>query len=188
MSARLRHPTPPQRQKKDPVSPRLARLRFSPSSYIPHYIGYFVSHMAEQIPGFPARFLGPRSPHQLKATCVLRGLPLEGGVESRDQGLRQPEGEDKLGASHEELQANILVQSRFIWSGGDHTLGTRPLKKAEAPSFLAMLVRMRKPLSGLSKLRFWMRVLMTSRGADTTSDAEAPAIEAMKFWNHEALL
>jgi hypothetical protein len=51
-----------------------------------------------------------------------------------------------------------------------------------------MLLRMRKPLSGLSKLRFWMRVLMTSRGADTTSEAEAPAMDAMKFWYHDALL
>ena len=67
-------------------------------------------------------------------------------------------------------------------------MGTRPLEKAVGPSFLAMLARMRKPLSGLSKLRFWMRVLMTSSGADTTSEAEAPAIEAMKFWYHEALL
>ena len=67
-------------------------------------------------------------------------------------------------------------------------MGTRPLKKADAPSFLAMLVRMRKPLSGLSKLRFWMRVLITSSGAETTSEAEAPAIEATKFWNHVALL
>lgn len=98
---------PPQRQKKDPVSPRLARRLFSPSLYIPRGIGYFVSHMAEQIPGVPARFLGPRSPHQLKATYVLRRLPLEGGVEGRDQGLRQPEGEDELGARHEELEAKL---------------------------------------------------------------------------------
>jgi hypothetical protein len=33
-----------------------------------------------------------------------------------------------------------------------------------------------------------MRVLMTSRGADTTSEAEAPAMDAMKFWYHDALL
>jgi hypothetical protein len=62
------------------------------------------------------------------------------------------------------------------------------LKKADAPSFLAMLLRIRKPLSGFSKLRFWIRVLMTSRGADTTSEADAPAMEAIKFWNHVALL
>lgn len=68
------------------------------------------------------------------------------------------------------------------------TLGTSPLKKAEAPSFLAMLVKMRKPLSGFSKLRFWMRVLMTSSGADTINEAEAPAMDATKFWNQVALL
>ena len=62
------------------------------------------------------------------------------------------------------------------------------MKKAEAPSLRAMLVRIRKPLSGFSKLRFWMRVLMTSRGAETTSDADAPAMEAIKFWNQLALL
>ena len=68
------------------------------------------------------------------------------------------------------------------------TLGTSPLKKAEKPSFLAMLDRMRKPLSGFSKFRFWIRVLMTSSGAETTSEADAPAMEATKFWNQVALL
>jgi hypothetical protein len=68
------------------------------------------------------------------------------------------------------------------------SLGTSPLKKAAGPSFLAMLERIRKPLSGLSKFRFWIRVLITSRGAETTREAEAPAIEAIKFWNQLALL
>ena len=67
-------------------------------------------------------------------------------------------------------------------------MGTRPLKKLERPSFLAMLVKILKPLSGFSKFLFWMRVLMTSRGAETTSEADAPAIEATKFWNQLALL
>jgi hypothetical protein len=44
------------------------------------------------------------------------------------------------------------------------------------------------PPSGLSKFLFWMRVLMTSRGAETTSEAVAPAIEATKFWLQDALL
>jgi hypothetical protein len=68
------------------------------------------------------------------------------------------------------------------------TLGVRPLKKLPKPSLRAMLDRMRKPLSGLSKFLFWIRVLMTSRGAETIREAEAPAMEAMKFWNQEALL
>ena len=80
------------------------------------------------------------------------------------------------------------VSSNILFICRRRTLGTRPLKKAPAPSFLAMLVRMRKPDSGLSKLRFWIRVLMTSRGAETTSEAEAPAMEATKFWNQVALL
>lgn len=67
-------------------------------------------------------------------------------------------------------------------------MGTRPLKKLERPSFFAMLDRILKPLSGFSKFLFWMRVLMTSRGAETTSEADAPAMEAMKFWNQLALL
>ena len=67
-------------------------------------------------------------------------------------------------------------------------MGTRPLKKLDIPSFFAMLVRIRKPLSGFSKFLFWMRVLMTSRGAETRSEADAPAMEAMKFWNQVALL
>lgn len=68
------------------------------------------------------------------------------------------------------------------------TFGTSPLKKLEKPSFLAILVRMRKPLSGFSKLRFWIRVLMTSRGADTIRDAEEPATDATKFCPQVALL
>jgi len=51
-----------------------------------------------------------------------------------------------------------------------------------------MLDTIRKPLSGFSKFRFWIRVLTTSRGAETTSEADAPAIEATKFWNQVALL
>lgn len=78
-----------------------------------------------------------------------------------------------------------------MWEGGGCdmlTLGTRPLKKLEKPSFLAMLDRILKPLSGLSKFLFWTRVLMTSSGAETMREAEAPAMEAMKFWNQDALL
>jgi hypothetical protein len=68
------------------------------------------------------------------------------------------------------------------------SFGTRPLKNADGPSCLAMLERMRNPLSGLSKFRFCIRVLMTSRGADTMSEALAPAMEATKFWPQLALL
>jgi hypothetical protein len=70
----------------------------------------------------------------------------------------------------------------------ERTLGTRPLKNAPKPSCRAMLASIRKPLSGFSKLRFWMRVLITSSGAETTRDADAPAMDATKFWYHVALL
>jgi hypothetical protein len=62
-----------------------------------------------------------------------------------------------------------------------NSLGVRPLKKLLNPSFLAMLERILNPLSGFSKFRFWIRVLITSRGAETRRDADAPAMEAMKF-------
>lgn len=62
------------------------------------------------------------------------------------------------------------------------------MKKELIPSCFTMLETMRMPLSGLSKFRFWMRVLMTSSGAETSSDALAPAMEATKFWLHEAEL
>jgi len=62
------------------------------------------------------------------------------------------------------------------------------LKKLVNPSFLIMLPTILNPLSGFSKFRFWIRVLTTSRGADTSKEADAPAIDAMKFWNHDALL
>ncbi len=61
------------------------------------------------------------------------------------------------------------------------SFGVKPLKKLEKPSFFAMLDRILNPLSGLSKLRFWIRVLMTSSGADTSRDADAPATDATKF-------
>lgn len=69
-----------------------------------------------------------------------------------------------------------------------NSLGVRPLKKEPIPSFFIMLDTILMPLSGFSKFLFWMRVLMTSRGAETTSEAVAPAMEATKFWPHEALL
>lgn len=50
------------------------------------------------------------------------------------------------------------------------------------------MAMIRMPLSGFSKFLFWMRVLMTSRGAETTKEADAPAMDATKFWNHVALL
>jgi len=68
------------------------------------------------------------------------------------------------------------------------SLGVRPLKNEVKPSCLAMLEMMRKPDSLASKLRFWIRVLTTSRGAETMSEAEAPAMDATKFWNQVALL
>ena len=69
-----------------------------------------------------------------------------------------------------------------------NNLGVRPLKKLIAPSFRIMLLTIRKPDSGFSKFRFWIRVLMTSRGAETIREALAPQIEATKFWSQLALL
>ena len=66
--------------------------------------------------------------------------------------------------------------------------GVNPLKKLVKPSFFIMLPTMRKPLSGFSKLRFWILVLITSRGADTIRDALAPAMDATKFCSQLAVL
>lgn len=68
------------------------------------------------------------------------------------------------------------------------SLGVRPLKKLVGPSFLSIVETILKPDSGFSKLRFWIRVLMTSRGADTTREALAPQTEATKFWPQVAVL
>ena len=68
------------------------------------------------------------------------------------------------------------------------SLGVRPLKKLVKPSCRAILLRIRKPLSGFSKLRFCIRVLITSRGAETMREAAAPQVEATKFCDHVALL
>lgn len=139
----------------------------------------------------------PKPFHRASSHRLLIHLT-QGLVEGGDERLREPEGEDQLGARHEQLRtplarysASAMLHQDKDWEvdvGWALTLGTRPLKKLERPSFLAILVRILKPLSGLSKFLFWMRVLMTSSGADTTSEADAPAIEATKFWNQLALL
>lgn len=61
------------------------------------------------------------------------------------------------------------------------SFGVSPLKKLVKPSCLIILPTILKPLSGLSKFRFCIRVLITSSGAETSSDADAPAIDATKF-------
>jgi len=61
------------------------------------------------------------------------------------------------------------------------SFGVRPLKNDANPSFRAMLEIILKPLSGFSKLRAWILVLMTSMGAETIMDEDDPAIEATKF-------
>jgi hypothetical protein len=66
--------------------------------------------------------------------------------------------------------------------------GVKPLKNDENPSFLIMLFKIWNPVSGFSKFLFWIRVLMTSIGAETVSEATAPAIEATVFCVHVAEL
>ena len=68
------------------------------------------------------------------------------------------------------------------------SFGVRPLKKLVGPSFFIIFPSILKPDSGLSKFRFWIRVFITSKGADTTSEAVAPAIEATKFCDQDAVL
>lgn len=68
------------------------------------------------------------------------------------------------------------------------SFGVSPLKNDVGPSCFIMLDTILKPLSGFSKFLFCMRVLMTSSGAETMSEALAPAIEATKFCVHEAAL
>jgi hypothetical protein len=67
-------------------------------------------------------------------------------------------------------------------------LGVKPLKKDENPSFLIILLKIWNPVSGFSKFLFWIRVLMTSMGAETVREATAPAIEATVFCIHVAEL
>lgn len=62
-----------------------------------------------------------------------------------------------------------------------NNFGVKPLKNDVIPSFLAMFFKMVKPDSGLSKFLFWIRVLITSKGAETTKEAEAPKMEVTKF-------
>ncbi len=85
---------------------------------------------------------------------------------------------------------NVCANQKLNTSFGPviRSLGVKPLKKLVKPSFFIMLPTILNPDSGLSKLRFCIRVLMTSKGAETMRDAEAPAIEATKFCSHEAVL
>lgn len=69
-----------------------------------------------------------------------------------------------------------------------NNFGVSPLKKEPNPSFRAMFPRILNPLSGFSKFRFCILVLMTSNGALTNKLADAPAILATKFCNQLALL
>ena len=68
------------------------------------------------------------------------------------------------------------------------SFGVNPLKKLVIPSFFIILPTIRNPLSGFSKLRFCIRVLMTSKGAESISEAEAPAMDATKFCIQDAVL
>lgn len=85
---------------------------------------------------------------------------------------------------------NVCANQKLNTSFGPvmSSLGVNPLKKLVKPSSLIMLPTILNPDFGLSKLRFCIRVLMTSSGADTMREAEAPAMEATKFWSHEAVL
>ena len=85
---------------------------------------------------------------------------------------------------------NVCASQKLNTSLGPvlNSLGTSPLKNAVGPSYRIMLDTMRKPDSGFSKLRFWIRVLITSSGAETTSEALAPETEATKFCVQVALL
>ena len=85
---------------------------------------------------------------------------------------------------------NVCASQKLKTSLGPvmSSFGVKPLKKLVRPSFFIMLLTIRKPLSGVSKLRFCIRVLMTSRGAETTREAVAPHMLATKFCSHEALL
>lgn len=62
-----------------------------------------------------------------------------------------------------------------------NNLGVKPLKKAVKPSFFKVFLMIVSPLSGLSKFLFWILVLMTSNGAETIKDAEAPTMDETKF-------
>ena len=59
--------------------------------------------------------------------------------------------------------------------------GVNPLNSAIGPSLLSNSLRTVTPLTLLSKLAFWIRVLTTSSGAATVMDVTAPATEAIKF-------
>lgn len=65
-----------------------------------------------------------------------------------------------------------------------NNFGVKPLKKAVIPSFFKVCLMMLNPLSELPKFLFWILVLMTSKGAETIKDAEAPKMEVKKFWPH----
>jgi hypothetical protein len=85
---------------------------------------------------------------------------------------------------------NVCANQKLNTSFGPviNNFGTNPLKNAVGPSCLNILLMILNPLCASSKLRFWMRVLTTSSGAETMSEAEAPAMLATKFCDQVAAL
>jgi hypothetical protein len=63
----------------------------------------------------------------------------------------------------------------------ESTLGVSPLKNAVGPSFFNRSLITTTPGTLCSKLAFWIRVLMVSRGAAMVMEATAPATDAIKF-------
>lgn len=62
-----------------------------------------------------------------------------------------------------------------------NNFGVNPLKNDVIPSFLNISLTIVTPVSLESKFLFWIRVLITSNGAEMTNEAQAPQIEAPKF-------
>ena len=98
--------------------------------------------------------------------------------------MGKPEREDKLWPGHEKLRSQYLRNLKLFVP----TFGVNPLKKLVSPSFLIILSTILNPRSGFSKFLFWIRVLITSSGAEMIIEADAPAMDAIKFCVQVALL
>ena len=119
----------------------------------------------------------------LRIKCAVHGPVPPSKCKGTNQKLKYHRTLSKAGIK---VCANQKLNTNF--GPVINNLGVNPLKKLVMPSFRTILPTILNPLSGLSKFLFWIRVLMTSRGAETTRDAVAPAIEATKFWSQPAVL
>lgn len=74
-----------------------------------------------------------------------------------------------------------MVKLKMSFGPTTRIFGVRPLNRDETPSWRSMFFKMENPDSGKPNGRLWIRVLITSSGAEAVIEDIAPPMEAAKF-------